>query len=356
MVAKRKSTKQKATFKQGNLLWKKDKDSGSISSDADSSSSSSNRIAYNNDSCASCHSSDLHLSYSADPHSSHSTDIHSSHSISISRPDRSIYDEALNTEAKWAGCKPNEVLILPTKLRPKKQLNQPNNSVYDENENIIVNVNKISKAIVEFTPHFLSSTRCKSPDPSVQVVERNGICVSITVSCKNCSFRSVTIEMFQTIENTNTPGPNPGVLNEALAIPVIKTKCGASDIVFFLSCLNIQPPSLTLIQRKVSKICDKMLSLNEKSMVENQLFVKNVNNMLGHDQFIDVETDTSYNNRPQAGGEAGTQSFTPLVELNTTKKLTIALDVKINYVERENVATQMKIVKKLFYRGVYFFK
>ncbi|XP_052067258.1 uncharacterized protein LOC127706643 [Mytilus californianus] len=194
MVAKRKSTKQKATFKQGNILWKKDKDSGSKSSDADSSSSSLNGIAYNNDSCASCHSSDLHLSYSADPHSSHSTDIHSSDSISISRPDKSIYDEALNTEF------------------------------------------------------------------------------------------------------------------------------------FFLSCLNIQPPSLTLIQRKVSKICDKMLSLNEKSMVENQLFVKNVDDMLGHDQFIDVETDTSYNNRPQAGGEAGTQSFTPLVELNTTKKLTIALD------------------------------
>ena len=39
------------------------------------------------------------------------------------------------------------------------------------------------------------------------------------------------------------------------------------------------------------------------------------------------------------GGDAGTQSFTPLVELNTTKKLTIALDVnkKKNYVEKENV-------------------
>ncbi|CAC5407859.1 unnamed protein product [Mytilus coruscus] len=166
----------------------KNKDSGSKSSDEtlyideDSKSSSSsplNRIAYNNDFCASSH--DL---------SSDSTDLHSSDSISLSRPDKLIFDEALNTEAKWAGCKPNEPLILPTKLRPKKQANQNNN-------------------------------------------------------------------------------------------------------------------------RKVSKIYDK---LNEKSMVKNPLFLKNVNDMLGHDQFIDVETDTSYNNRPQAGGKAGTQSFTPTLQ------------------------------------------
>lgn len=48
-------------------------------------------------------------------------------------------------------------------------------------------------------------------------------------------------------------------------------------------------------------------------MKENQQYV---NNLLDHDNFIDVETDTSYNNRPQAGGESAAQSFTPLVNQN----------------------------------------
>lgn len=48
-------------------------------------------------------------------------------------------------------------------------------------------------------------------------------------------------------------------------------------------------------------------------MKENQQYV---NNLLDHDNFIDVETDTAYNNTPQAGGESAAQSFTPLVNQN----------------------------------------
>lgn len=44
-----------------------------------------------------------------------------------------------------------------------------------------------------------------------------------------------------------------------------------------------------------------MFSLDEKSMVEIQLNVKNVKNIRGHDKFIDTEKDISYTNRPQAG-------------------------------------------------------
>ena len=62
--------------------------------------------------------------------------------------------------------------------------------------------------------------------------------------------------------------------------------------------------------------------MNEQSMNENQKFVKDVNSLLDHDEYLDVEMEISYNNRPQAGGEAATQYFTPLVELNATQKLT----------------------------------
>ncbi|CAG2209276.1 unnamed protein product [Mytilus edulis] len=175
-------------------------DSGSKSSaetlgtDADSSSSLLNRIAYNNDSCDSCHalSSDLPLNDSTDSHSSDSTDLHSSNSI-ISRPDKSIYNEALNTEAKWARCKPNEVLILPSKLRPKKKNPKQVNSkiiglILMKIKTLLSMSIKIQVHLLKFTPHFLSNTRCKSPNPLVQFADKNGICASIKVSCKNCSF------------------------------------------------------------------------------------------------------------------------------------------------------------------------
>lgn len=40
---------------------------------------------------------------------------------------------------------------------------------------------------------------------------------------------------------------------------------------------------------------------------------------------MDLETDTSYNNRPQAGFEAATQSFSPMVEASTPRKLVVSL-------------------------------
>jgi hypothetical protein len=45
--------------------------------------------------------------------------------------------------------------------------------------------------------------------------------------------------------------------------------------------------------------------------------------LAGEENLVDVETDSSYNNIPQPGSEAATQTFCPLVEQCTTKKLTI---------------------------------
>jgi hypothetical protein len=50
-----------------------------------------------------------------------------------------------------------------------------------------------------------------------------------------------------------------------------------------------------------------------------------VNQLLGRGDEVDVERDTSYNNRLQAGFEAATQSFCPVVENNTSRKLVLAL-------------------------------
>ena len=53
--------------------------------------------------------------------------------------------------------------------------------------------------------------------------------------------------------------------------------------------------------------------------------MKKVMEMAGRTAAVNVETDLSFNNRPQAGYEAGTQSFCPMVEQDTSKKLVLSM-------------------------------
>ena len=46
--------------------------------------------------------------------------------------------------------------------------------------------------------------------------------------------------------------------------------------------------------------------------------------MAGEEPLVNVETDTAYNNRPQAGFEAATQSFCPVISQDTRKKLVVS--------------------------------
>lgn len=305
MVIAKKANQKKSLFKKGHAAWNKQKleDNPTLTDKSDSSIETENSSSI----CPSSSNSDTESSI-------------------FVRPPKTIFEEAVRTQANWAGCKSNDVIILPSKLRPRKQDDEYVSGVPDQeqNENVIVNVMKLSELIAVFLNH----TSCTTPQPAVEIYKRSGLCITVTVSCKQCSFVSQPVEMFQRIPHPNKPGVNPGMLNEAVAIPVVKTKCGAGDVAFMLACLNIKPPSMKLICQKVNGLSDTVTEMNEQSMVENQKFVKDVNNLLGHDEYVDVETDTSYNNRPQAGGEAATQSFTPLVELNTTQKRTLSLDTK----------------------------
>ena len=57
-------------------------------------------------------------------------------------------------------------------------------------------------------------------------------------------------------------------------------------------------------------------------MIDNQSYVKNIVQLAREDNLVDVETDSFYN-RPQPGCEAATQTFFPLVEQCTKKKIAI---------------------------------
>jgi len=53
-------------------------------------------------------------------------------------------------------------------------------------------------------------------------------------------------------------------------------------------------------------------------MIENKSFVQEFNSTIGEGVAVTMETDTCFNNRLQAGYEAGTAAFAPMIEQNTT--------------------------------------
>lgn len=305
MVARKKRCLRGNLFENGHSPWNK------CDNTADLQSTSSPTESLSSTSSVSSSNSDISTS---DP------------SSLLQRPRKRTYDEAIKSQSKWAQCKETQITILPSKLRPKKEDNTEEiGNCSDSKENIIVLVSKLSELVEVFLPHS-----CRLPVPTCVVARRQGMCVTVQILCKTCGFKSEMVEMFERIEKNNIRqyGPRGGMINEALVLPMLKTKCGPSDISTVLSSLNIKPPSAPLLQHKLNKAAEKMEAVNKESMLENQDFVKDVHDLIGHDNYVDLETDTSYNNRPQAGGEAATQSFTPLVELSTTQKLTLAFETK----------------------------
>jgi hypothetical protein len=50
----------------------------------------------------------------------------------------------------------------------------------ESEENIIINLSKLSKMIAAFLPH-----ECQRASPSVKVVKRLGLCITVEVCCRN---------------------------------------------------------------------------------------------------------------------------------------------------------------------------
>ena len=171
--------------------------------------------------------------------------------------------------------------------------------------------------ISAFLPH-----ECQRASPSVKMVKRLGLCITVEVFCRNCSCISDAVDLFTTVPSSR--GPDAISLNVCL-IPVLKSKVGISDVVQVLSCLNIKSPDRRGLQRRFNRLSDMMVDVNKQWMIDNQTYVKHILQLAGEENLVDVETDSSYN-RPQPGCEAATQTCCPLVEQYTTKKLTINIE------------------------------
>ena len=101
---------------------------------------------------------------------------------------------------------------------------------------------------------------------------------------------------------------------------------GVKDVQYIMTCLNVQPPSRPCLRKKINRAADKIVGLNLESMQDNQHYVRRLKEMVGEEPQVNVETDSSYNNRPQAGYEAATQSFCPMLEQDTNRKLVLSME------------------------------
>ena len=193
------------------------------------------------------------------------TDNSSSSSVSVlKRPSSQEYVDALSAQSN---C---DVNVLPTKLRPVKiEVENENDFEMSEEseENIIINLNKLSDLISAFLPH-----KCLSASPSVKMVRRLGLCITVEVFCRNCNFISDEVDLFTTVPSSR--GPDAGSLNVCLLIPVLKSKVGISDVVQVLSCLNIKSPDRRGLQRRFNRYSDMMVDVNKQQMIDNQTYVK----------------------------------------------------------------------------------
>ncbi|XP_062595294.1 uncharacterized protein LOC134256626 [Saccostrea cucullata] len=243
-----------------------------------------------------------------------SNDVCNTALTSVTRPDMTVYKA---TSKSYDGP-PNTV---PWKLRPKKQITDLKETCEDSSENIIVNFTKLQDCIKLCMRH-----NCKRPDSvNTSIVHRKGMCISLQTKCNRCSFDTKPCKLYTECIKQNR-GPAAGCLNEGLSMATLKSKMGGSDVQMLMACLDIRSPCLTNVNnKKITKQCEKMVVMNENTMMENQKFVADVATCLGKGNLVDVERDTCYNNRNQTGYEAASQSFSPIIEKMTGYNLPVAM-------------------------------
>ena len=195
-------------------------------------------------------------------------------------------------------------------------------NLFEEHENGVVQLSKLTDLLQSFSMHYKSE--CKNPDPVVVSSKRKGLCLECTCICRTCKFKSCTVKLYEECR-VGSWGPASGTINEGLMMSTVKTKVGPTDLSVILGCMNVKPLSNSLMYEKMNRICDTMKSMNEEALVQNQKFVANFCEASGNS--VSVEIDSSFNNRIQAGYEAGTMSFSPMIEQSTGLHLPISATI-----------------------------
>jgi hypothetical protein len=192
---------------------------------------------------------------------------------------------------------------LTQKLRPERH------NTIQFSENVIVAVARVQQLVDIVNDHAKNCSSTKPPQ--VTINKRRGLLVYFTLSCsKNCKLPDIPM----TRERACKTGPNGGHLNEQLTLACMKSKAGVQDIRLVLAALDVTPPCSSTLYKKLNATADKIIEMNEMSMLANQRLCQQDALDHGEPTLVDVQTDAAFNNRPQAGFEAGTQAFSGIIE------------------------------------------
>ena len=122
---------------------------------------------------------------------------------------------------------------LPFRLRPSAAKEIDGGT---KDENIFVNI-----GILQVFIKSVHSNNCKKTDLNLKVTKRNGLCISLQAQCSACHFKSNEQTMTET-QRLSKRGPETGLLNQMVVLPVLKSKMGMSDVSFLLNCVNVKTP------------------------------------------------------------------------------------------------------------------
>jgi len=222
--------------------------------------------------------------------------------------------EIMTNNSKEPVCDNNGV-----RLRPKRDCASKTLDDEDVDENIIININNLTKLVnlVHKMPH------CRTGTIQIDITKRKGLCIHLSLKCNVCSL--FTPAMAMSDEIATDKGPSAGALNSLAVLPILKSKVGIEDTANMLSCLNIRCPSKRLLQNKLNTISTLAIRLNEQQMRENQEYSKTVHLLAGVEAATDVQIDCAYASRLKGDCDGGTQSVATLIDHSISQPLPLAI-------------------------------
>lgn len=249
--------------------------------------------------------------------------VHSQSVSTVTRLSASVAADVMNA----TGSTHSDVTV-PFKLRPtapekgsapakERKPSNINDKEVKNNENIIVNLDNLKGAFQAVSQHV-----CPKPDITLSRADRKGLLVEIEVACKNCDFHTGLIPM-----TDPTSILKSSMINISVLLPVLLSKIGINDLQLVLAALNIQAPDSRGMQRKLNELADEVEKLAREQLTKNQMYVKEIEELSGKPDGIELEFDVSYTSRPQAGTDTASQCFAPIIEKTTTQHLPVDIQI-----------------------------
>lgn len=147
-----------------------------------------------------------------------------------------------------------------------------------------------------------------------------GAAVTCKLKCShNCGYLTPPLDFFKKVKHTTQgkgrrAGRRAAKINIQLQVGLSKQPVNNSGVRQLLMACDINPPSVSGMQKTSNKVADSFIDLNQKQLQNNRKTVKQIMNMRGVKDGIIAQTDTAFNNPPKGRAfyQPGTQAWSPL--------------------------------------------